>query len=173
MATPADVSKLRDALAPVYRELEQDDQTRSFIARIRQLRQTTSDSAETLPSCSTGERSASAAIPDGVYTNTTTADDARRARIPAGNPFYRLLPTRHRLVLKSGDFVMYDLFPNGQTEIGASGTYSVYRDRIIFQTPEDTIPFAWSLEGNALMLDDGGNGGYYGAGFTPPWTKTG
>ena len=173
VATPADFSKLRDALAPVYRELEQDDRTRSFIARIRQLRQTTSDSAETLPSCSTGERSASAAIPDGVYTNTTTADDARRARIPAGNPFYRLLPTRHRLVLKSGDFVMYDLFPNGQTEIGASGTYSVYRDRIIFQTPEDTIPFAWSLEGNALMLDDGGNGGYYGAGFTPPWTKTG
>ena len=88
VATPADISKLREALAPVYRELEQDDQTRSFIARIRQLRQATSVSAETLPSCSTGERSASAAIPDGVYTNTTTADDARRARIPAGDPFY-------------------------------------------------------------------------------------
>ena len=173
VATPADISTLREALAPVYRKLERDDQTRAFIARIAKLRQATSVAPETLPSCSTGERSASAAIPDGVYTNTTTADDARRARIPAGDPYYRLLPARHRLVLKSGDFVIHDIFPNGQTEIGASGTYSVYRDRIIFQTREDKIPLRWSLEGNALKFDDGGKGGYYGAGFTPPWTKTG
>ncbi len=173
VATPADISTLREALAPVYRELERDDQTRAFIARIAKLRQATSVAAETLPSCSTGERSASAALSDGVYTNTTTADDARRARIPAGDPYYRLLPARHRLVLKSGDFVIHDIFPNGQTEIGASGTYSVYRDRIIFQTREDKIPLRWSLEGNALKFDDGGKGGYYGAGFTPPWTKTG
>jgi TRAP-type C4-dicarboxylate transport system substrate-binding protein len=173
VATPADMSNLRDALVPVYRELEQDDQTRSFIARIVKLRQATSVAPETLPSCSTGEGSASAAIPDGVYTNTTTADDARRAGIAVGDPFYRLLPVRHRLVLTSGDFVMYDLFPNGQTEIGASGTYSVYRDRITFLTPDDTISFAWSLQGNELRFDDGGEGGYFGAGFTPPWTKTG
>jgi hypothetical protein len=167
------MSKVRDALVPVYRELEQDDQTRSFIARIARLGQATSVAPETLPSCSTGEGSASAAIPDGVYTNTTTADDARRAGIAVGDPFYRLLPVRHRLVLTSGDFVMYDLFPNGQTEIGASGTYSVYRDRITFLTPDDTISFAWSLEGSELRFDDGGEGGYFGAGFTPPWTKTG
>jgi TRAP-type transport system periplasmic protein len=173
VANKAEVSTLREALAPVYRELERDDQTRAFIARIAKLRQATSVAAETLPSCSTGERSASAAVPDGVYTNTTTADDARRAGIPAGDPFYARLPVRHRLVLKSGDFVIHDIFPNGQTEKGASGTYSVYRDRIIFQTTEDTIPLAWSLEGNALRFDDGGKGGYYGAGFTPPWTKTG
>ncbi len=173
VANQAEASTLREALAPVYRELERDDQTRAFIARIAKLRQATSVAAETLPSCSTGERSASAAIPDGVYMNTTTADDARRARIPAGDPLYARLPVRHRLVLTSGDFVIHDIFPNGQTEVGASGTYSVYRDRIIFRTPEDTIPFEWSLEGNALKFDDGGKGGYYGAGFTPPWTKTG
>jgi TRAP-type transport system periplasmic protein len=173
VATPADVSTLREALAPVYRELERDDQTRAFIARIAKLRQATSVAAETLPSCSTGERSASAAIRDGVYTNTTTADDARRARIRAGDRFYARLPVRHRLVLKSGDFVIHDIFPNGQTEIGASGTYSVYRDRIIFQTSEDTISFAWSVEGNVLRFDDGGKGGYYGAVFTHPWARTG
>jgi TRAP-type transport system periplasmic protein len=173
LATPADISTLREALAPVYRELERDDQTRAFIARIAKLRQATSVAAETLPSCSTGESSASAAIPDGVYTNTTTADDALRARIPAGDRFYARLPVRHRLVLRSGDFVMHDIFPSGQTEVGASGTYSIYRDRIIFQTSEDTISLGWSLEGNVLRFDDGGKGGYYGAGFTPPWTKTG
>jgi len=173
VATPADISTLREDLAPVYRELERDDQTRAFIARIAKLRQATSVAAETLPSCSTGERSASAAIPDGVYTNTTTADDARRARIPAGDPLYGLLPLRHRLVLKSSDFVIYDISPNGQTEVGASGTYSVYRGRIIFQTSEDKFAFEFSLKGNALRFDDGGMGGYYGAGFTPPWTKTG
>jgi TRAP-type C4-dicarboxylate transport system substrate-binding protein len=173
VATQADISTLREDLAPVYRELERDDQTRVFIARIAKLRQALSVAAETLPACSTGERSASAAIPDGVYTNTTTADDARRARIPAGDPFYARLPVRHRLVLKSGDFVFYDISPNGQTEIGASGTYSVYRDRIIFRTREDKIALEWSLEGNALKFDDGGKGGYYGAGFTPPFTRTG
>jgi TRAP-type C4-dicarboxylate transport system substrate-binding protein len=173
VATPADMSSLREALAPVYRELERDDQTRSFIARIGKLRQALSVAAETLPPCSIGESSASAPIPDGVYTNTTTADDARRARIPAGNPFYGLLPVRHRLVLKSGDFVMYDIPSDGHTEVGASGKYSLYRDRIIFHSGGDTIPLEWSLEGDALKFDDGGEGGYYGASFTPPWTKTG
>lgn len=173
VATPTDISTLRAALAPVYREFERDDQTRAFIARIAKLPQATSVAAEALPSCSTGERSASAAIPDGVYTNTTTADDAQRARIPAGDPFYRLLPVRHRLVLTSGAFVIYDIFSDGHTEVGASGTYSVYRDRVIFRTSEDEFALGWSLEGNALKFDDGGMGGYYGAGFTPPWTKTG
>lgn len=173
VATPADISTLREDLAPVYRELERDDQTRAFIARITSLRQATPVAAETLPSCSTGERSGSAAVLDGVYTNTTAADDARRARIPAGDPIYGLLPLRHRLVLKSGDFVIYDISPNGQTEVGASGTYSVYRARISFQTGEDKFTLGWSFEGNALRFDDGGMGGYYGAGFTPPWTKTG
>jgi len=173
VATPADMSKLRDALAPVYRELEQDDQTRSFIARIRQLRQATSDSAETLPSCSTGESSASAAIPNGVYTNTTTAADARRAQISAGDPLYRDLPIRHRLVLESNNFVLHDTFPDGRSEIGWSGTYSVYRDRIVFQGREDKITFGWSFDGKILRFDDDGKGGYYGAGFTPPWTKVG
>jgi hypothetical protein len=80
---------------------------------------------------------------------------------------------RHRLVLKSGDFVFYDIFPNGRTEVGASGTYSVYRDRIIFQNGEDKIALEWSIEGDVLKFDDGGKGGYYGAGFTPPLTRTG
>ena len=173
VAAPADISTLREDLAPVYRELERDAETRAFIARIAKLRQATSVAAETLPTCSTGERSASAAIPDGVYTNTTTRDDARRARIPAGDPLYRLLPLRHRLVLKSGDFVIYDIFSDGHTEVGASGTYSIYRNRAIFRTSEDEFVLGWFLEGNALRFDDGGMGGYYGAGFTPPWTKTG
>jgi TRAP-type C4-dicarboxylate transport system substrate-binding protein len=173
VATPADMSKLRDALAPVYRELEQDNQTRSVVARIRQLRQTTSDSAETLPSCATGESSSSAAIPNGVYTNTTTAADARRAQIRAGDPFYRDLPMRHRLVLESNDFVLHVTFPDGRSEIGLSGTYSVYRDRIVFQGSEDKLTFGWSFDGKILRLDGEGTGGYYGAGFTPPWTKVG
>lgn len=173
VATPADMSSLREALAPVYQKLERDDQTRSFIARIRQLRQRTSDSAETLPSCPTGESSSSAAIPNGVYTNTTTAADARRAQIRPGDPFYRDLPVRHRLVLESNDFVLHDTFPDGRSEIGWSGTYSVYRDRIVFQGREDKITFGWSFDGKILRLDDDGEGGYYGAGFTPPWTKVG
>ena len=94
-------------------------------------------------------------------------------RIPAGDPFYRLLPVRHRLVLESNDFVLHDTFPDGRSEIGWSGTYSVYRDRIVFQGREDKIPFGWSFDGKILRLDDDGEGGYYGAGFTPPWTKVG
>jgi TRAP-type C4-dicarboxylate transport system substrate-binding protein len=171
---PADMTALRQALSPVYRELERDRRTRSFIERIRELREEESTSAEPPPSCLAAARSSpSGALPNGTYTNTTTAEDARRAQIPAGDPIYRVLPLRHRLVLESGDFVMYDVFADGDTEVGMSGTYSVYRDRIVFRSREDKIPLGWSFEGKTLRFDDEGEGGYFGAGFTPPFTKIG
>ncbi len=171
---PADMTALRQALSPVYRELERDGRARSFIERIRKLREEVSTSAEPPPSCLAVARSSlSVALPNGMYTNTTTAEDARRAQIPAGDPFYRDLPVRHRLVLESGDFLMYDVFADGHTEVGMSGTYSVYRDRIVFRGREDKIPLRWSFEGKTLRFDDDGEGGYFGAGFTPPWTKIG
>lgn len=171
---PADMTALRQALSPVYRELERDRRTRSFIERIRKLREEVSTSAEPPPSClAAAPSSPSGDLLNGTYTNMTTAEDARRAKFPAGDPIYRVLPLRHRLVLESNDFVMYDVFADGHTEVGFSGTYSVYRDRIVFRSPEDEIPLRWSFEGKTLRFDDDGKGGYFGAAFTPPFTKIG
>ena len=76
-------------------------------------------------------------------------------------------------MLTSGAFVMYDTYPDGHTEAaGLSGTYSVFRDRIVFQGAQDRITLGWSFNGKTLRFDDDGKGGYYGAAFTPPWTKT-
>jgi TRAP-type C4-dicarboxylate transport system substrate-binding protein len=173
-ASAADLAGLRNALSPVYRELERDAQTRSFIAQIEELRRELPVSREDALQCSPSRETTSGGIPNGTYANTTTRADARRAGIAAGDPFYENLPTHHRLVLTSGAFVMYDTFPDGHTEApGFSGRYSVYRDRIVFQGAQDTIPLGWSFKGKTLRFDDDGKGGYYGAAFTPPWTKTG
>ena len=173
-ASAADLAGLRSAVSPVYGELERDTQTRSFIAQIEELRRELPVSRESALQCSPGRDTTSGGVPNGTYTNTTTRADARRAGIAAGDPFYEDLPTHHRLVLTSGAFVMYDTFPDGHTEAaGLSGTYSVYRDRIVFQGAQDRVTLGWSVKGKTLRFDDDGKGGYYGAAFTPPWTKTG
>ena len=65
---PADMTALRQALSPVYRELERDRRTRSFIERIRKLREEVSTSAEPPPPCLAAARSSpSGALPNGVH----------------------------------------------------------------------------------------------------------
>jgi TRAP-type C4-dicarboxylate transport system substrate-binding protein len=173
-ASAADLAGLRKAVSPVYEDLERDPQTRSFITQIEELRRNLPASRESGLQCSPSRETTSAEIPNGTYTNTTTRADALRAGIAAGDPIYENLPIRHRLVLSSGDFLMSDTFLDGHTEApGWSGRYSVYRDRIVFQGGGDRIPLGWSFKGKTLRFDDDGKGGYYGAAFTPPWTKTG
>ena len=109
---------------------------------------------------------------DGTYVTVTTAADARRARIPEDDPLYGHLPIRQRLVLESGVFKRYLRERDGTTDVQA-GTYTLYRDRILFVDPPDGMPFGWSFDGKTLSFDDEGKGGYFGAFWTPPWTKIG
>jgi TRAP-type transport system periplasmic protein len=167
----ADLAAIRRALAPVYASLEQDARTRSFLAAIERLRRSHPAARDALATCAAGHGPLGSLIPNGTYTAITTAADARRARIAAGDPLYRRLPIRHRLVLDSGDYLLRDTERGGKRSTSA-GTYTVYRQRIVFVDPPDELPFEWTFDGRTLRFDDHGKGGYFGAWFTPPWTKS-
>ena len=174
-ASANDLARLRDAVAPVYATLERDAITRRIIREIQGMRAGLRAEPETLPTCQRQARHGSATLPDGTYESTMTSAVVRRAQVPANDPLYRVLPIRHTLVLRSGNFVLYDADNNGHREVGISGTYSIYRDRIIFvsSSGEDKLHFAWSFNGTTLrFLDLPYHGaGYYGATFTPAWTR--
>jgi len=117
--------------------------------------------------------SSTGALPDGSYANTMTSEDVRRGGVPAGDPMYQQTPTRHLLVLRSGHFSLYDRFPDGHTDEGFSGIYSLYRNRIVFEGGGDKISFVWSFDGRRLRFSDFPRPGYYTAAFLPVWLKVG
>jgi TRAP-type transport system periplasmic protein len=170
VASAPDLAQLRSAVAPVVARLARDPATADALEQIERLRAseaTPPDSNAPCPAASTPKQSA---VLDGTYVHTTTAADARRARIPVGDPIYKDLPMHYRLVLKQGVFKVYDTNRHGERDVHA-GTYTLYRDRILFVDPPDRLPFAWSVDGKTLRFDDEGKGGYFGAQWTPPWRK--
>ena len=80
-----------------------------------------------------------ASLLDGTYVTVTTAADARRARIPAGDPLYKRLPIRQRLVLRGGVYKLYWRERPGTSDVHA-GTYTLYRDRIVLIDPPGPAP---------------------------------
>jgi hypothetical protein len=86
-ARPADLLALRHAVAPVYRVLEQDPQTRSLIAQIESLKHRLSVPADVHPRC----RRATTPPPgrgvlDGVYRRDWSAQqEAKVEQVPVAN----------------------------------------------------------------------------------------
>jgi TRAP-type C4-dicarboxylate transport system substrate-binding protein len=75
-ASQADLAALRQAVQPVYHQLERDPQTRHYIHQIEAMRQ--GISPEPAPGCAQVPRLAGKAGPlDGVWQFTTTAADLR------------------------------------------------------------------------------------------------
>jgi TRAP-type C4-dicarboxylate transport system substrate-binding protein len=173
-ATDRDQRQLHAAVAPVLASL--DAETRSYVASIERLREALGAPAEPAPSCATAPQSTRGAIPNGTYENTMTRKDGRRARIPLNDPFYLDLPIRHKLVITGRNYVLFDTLPDGHVEVSMEGTYSAYRGRIVFSTAkEKLLPISWSFDGRTLRFTDlpFRGSGYYGAMFSPAWTKTG
>ena len=168
VASEADLAELRAAVAPVVAAIGHDETARDALRRIDQIRGQDPSAPDSMAPCPARTPTTSGVL-DGTYVAVTTAADARRARIPSGDPLYTRLPIRQRLVLKGGIYKLY-LRERYEQDVHA-GTYTLYRDRIVLIDPPDRIPFAWKLEGKTLTLDDEGKGGYFGAFWTPPWTK--
>jgi hypothetical protein len=124
------------------------------------------------PSNRASSLSSSGALPDGSYASTMTSEDVRLGGVPAGDPLYGQTPVRHLLVLRSGHFWLYDTLPNGHTDEGFSGTYSLYRNRVVFVGGPDRLSFVWSFDGKRLRFGDFPLPGYFTATFRPVWTKT-
>ena len=172
VATAADLAMLRAAVAPVVARVASDPANREALAKIEEVRAGTSAAPDSIAPCPVRSTSKQSSLLDGTYVTVTTAANARRARIPAGDPLYKRLPIRQRLVLRGGVFKLYWRERPGASYVHA-GTYTLYRDRIVLIDPPDRLPFVWSFDGKTLTFDDEGKGGYFGAFWTPPWTKVG
>jgi TRAP-type C4-dicarboxylate transport system substrate-binding protein len=171
-ASAADLAQLRRAVASVLAAA--DRRTRGYAARIQAIKRRLAAPPQAPPTCPPLARGAGA-LPDGTYESTMTAADVRRAKVPAGDVLYDDLPIRHRLVVRGRTFVLYATSRNGRTQADMEGTYSTYRGKIRFSTTGETLlPISWSLHGSTLRFFDlPFNGtGYYGALFSPVWTKT-
>jgi TRAP-type C4-dicarboxylate transport system substrate-binding protein len=171
-ASAAELAQLRAAVQPVLASV--DPETRRYEHAIEQIKQKLGAPPQEPPSCPPAEPVAGA-IPNGTYENTTTAADARRAHIRAGDPFYRHLPTHHRLVIRGTTFTLFDIWPSGHTQVEMEGSYSVYRTKLQFKgTSETLLPISWSFHRKTLRFFDlpFHGTGYYGAEFAPTWTKT-
>jgi TRAP-type C4-dicarboxylate transport system substrate-binding protein len=172
VASPADLSQLRAAVAPVVARLARDPASREALEKIEQVRASKPVAPDSIAPCPVASAPKESALLDGTYVHVTTAADARRARIASDDPLYKRLPIRFRLVLKRGVYKVYDKERDGTHDVHA-GTYTLYRDRIVLIDSTDRLPFAWSFDGKTLTFDDEGKGGYFGAFWTPPWTKVG
>jgi TRAP-type C4-dicarboxylate transport system substrate-binding protein len=170
-ASRAALESLRTTVKPVLAAV--NTETRGYETAIEQMKRHVAAPAQQPLACPSSRRIAGA-IPSGSYESTMTAADGRRARIPAGDSFYKTVPARHRLVISGRSFILYETLSNGRTD-AMEGTYTVYRGKISFSTTmEKLLPFSWSFDGQTLRFFDlpFHGGGYYGAEFSPPWTKT-
>jgi TRAP-type C4-dicarboxylate transport system substrate-binding protein len=174
-APPADLEALRDAFAPVYASLEQDSQTKAFIQRIQELKQSTAAEAPLAipggctgkapqqPAASTGTAPADL---NGTYRYLLTKEDARKVGDPEVDQFPYLTTVK---------------LQDGKVEGGCFGqgaSYSVTGDQITFDTPEYgyTMTFTLSVDGKGNLHLTPAPSVEKGDAFQcsyKPWTKIG
>jgi len=84
-ASAADLAALREAVQPVYEELESDPETKELIAEISEMRSAQPGAAPALPPCrrSRGGAKADADALEGRWRMTFTRDDLIAAGVPA------------------------------------------------------------------------------------------
>jgi TRAP-type transport system periplasmic protein len=176
-ASGSDLTRLRQALRPVYASLEHDAATRATLSRIEQIASSLGEPTEAV-SCGDDEAPpTAAAIPDGTYEVTIRPRDALRAGIAPDDPFVRQGITHNTLELNGGNFVLEsDKDPDGW-----EGTYSTYRDRVTLTGIDGSSATArWSFEDGKLRfadISDPVRPDVEGAGYvlvtwgSHPWTK--
>jgi TRAP-type C4-dicarboxylate transport system substrate-binding protein len=170
-STTADLAAIRSAVASV--RARTDAETRAYASAIERTKRRLDAPAQKLPACPPVS-SAGGAIPDGTYENTTTAADARRAKVPASDMPPANLPIHHRLVIRGRRFALHSIGRDGTIDL-FEGTYSSYHGKVRFETTGETLlPVPWSFDGRTLRFFDlpFHGTGYWGAVFSPPWTKT-
>jgi TRAP-type transport system periplasmic protein len=148
-ASAADLAALETAFAPVYAKLEQHPETKAFIERIQELKQSTPEPVLSIPADCTGEApqagGSTGTAPlrlNGTYRFVLTKEDARKA----GEPDLSGLPRTGTWILKDGRF---------HADGGFTGSYSVEGNRITFVPVGDittTFKFTVDDEGN-INLD--------------------
>jgi TRAP-type C4-dicarboxylate transport system substrate-binding protein len=145
VATESDLAELRSALEPVYAELVNNAETKSYIDAIADLKTEIAASAEAPVCDSEGEESASTGtFPEGTYETTVTEEDWAERGVPA----YTV--GTFTMVVENGELTLLE--PDGQ--IGFRASYSIFRDRIDAHGDPDTVTARWSFDGTRLRFTD-------------------
>ena len=181
-ASLADLAALRQAVQPVYAQLERDPQTRLYIRQIEALRQAIP--AEPTPGCGHPARLAATAGPlDGVYQFTDTAAQLAAASGPASDG---VVPENYgawTLVLDRGHFVFTQ-----EDQLACTwgyGTFSVRGNKIEWlvtngggiapdnatNKPGEDYIFGWSLYRGVLTLSPVKGAVSPGNFRVKPWTR--
>jgi TRAP-type C4-dicarboxylate transport system substrate-binding protein len=164
-ASGADLAALRNAFAPLYAQVEQDPQTRQFIAEISRLKQQTPPGpALAIPGGCTGPAPGSApgngSPGAGTKTTQVTPLDGvwevsyTRAELAAAHPDpSEVIPENYgsfTLTLRRGQssFTRPGAQPSPQT----SGTYVVRGDTITFYQGQAVYRYQWSVYRQTLTF---------------------
>jgi hypothetical protein len=133
-ASSAELAALREAVQPVYDELERDSETREHIAEIRELRRDARTSALAAPGCPDGSGSsekAGATAIEGLWETTWTRDELIAAGVaPKDAEAFR---GHHTAEFAEGRFRFQG---DPGRDISATGTYTLAGDiiRLVFET---------------------------------------
>lgn len=180
-ASAAQIAALRTRFEPLYAALEQDPQTRSYIARIRALAASTpADPPPVIPTGCTGrpparvDLVAAAGRLDGTYRWTLTTADHKHdpfydpSEAPGGADVFTMR-------LDKGRWALHGALGDGSSEED-HGIFQVRGDRAVFswQSPGETDVFRFRLAGDrlALRLLSGDRGDGFVWGFKT-WRKIG
>ena len=156
VASESELAELRRALEPVYTELTADPETKSNIDAIADLKTENAASAEAPACTSTEPLTKESPIPDGTYETTLTKADwetmTKADWLNSGvSEEDGANPGVFRMIFDAGELTLVD--PNG--EVGAQGSYTVFRDQIEAQfAPDYIITARWSFDGKALTFTD-------------------
>ena len=133
-ASAADVAALREAVQPVYDELERDPETKELLAAIRALRDDRTASEPSRPRCRRdargGVKTSTSAI-EGLWETTWTRDELIAAGLPPKDA--EAFHGHHTAEFASGRFTFQQDPGSGKS---SSGTYTLDGDviRLVFET---------------------------------------
>jgi TRAP-type C4-dicarboxylate transport system substrate-binding protein len=176
-ASDADLAALEAAFAPVHAKLRQHAETKAFVERIQELKESShaeavlsipADCTGQAPEQATGGTESAPAYLNGTYRYVLTEVDARKARDPEAEVEHAY-PQVITVTLKDGRL-------EGGCFGAEGGTYSVEDDRITFDSveydPNVTVTFAVDDQGNLHLTPvppmDPGDAFQC---FYKPWTK--
>jgi hypothetical protein len=169
VASPAQLSALQKALAPVYVSLRKDARTAAMIDAIAALKRHVKATPLAVPKgcLAPAQRSTAAAhaagFPEGVYRMKRTQADVVRTWPAATADMIRLLTATVTVAFKDGRFD-FRLSGGGVPDCRhASGTYSTKGQTVtvtftdfhgcsLFKAPGPRTPLRWSSDGKSLRL---------------------
>jgi len=176
-ASDVDIAALRVEFAPVYAELEQDAQTRAFIAEIEQLKaQTLLGNELVIPEAcdavseETPTKTTEVTVLDGVWEVTITRDELLAAieQNPAGD-LLEDNPENYGHLLIEFDRGDYYAYPDGSRTLAC--TYAVEEDTLTLFCEDHIAVTTWSVYRDTLTFQNDDSNGIATPFVVKPWRR--